>query len=103
MNFTNEQRERIWRRYFGTSYSVIDAFGRQMSFDNFQADHIWPQSKGGSSVVENGIPLSALSNEEKSDGIKGVINGKSFQVFNAGVSERNVGTLKVNGYTVSKL
>lgn len=101
MAFDKNQRERIWVRYNGSSYSATDVFGRSMNFDNFEADHIWPESHGGSSTVENGIPLASLSNQEKADDTEGYVNGRSFRVT-AKKRNPNVGNLYVNGRLVSK-
>lgn len=102
MAFTEEQRMKIWNRYHAGNDYAMDVYGRSMSRYNFEADHIWPEAHGGSSVVENGIPVSSKSNEEKSDYTKGYVNGASFIVYNANFAGLNVGELHVNGYKVSK-
>lgn len=94
-DFTESQRNTIWTKYFGSSQSGIDAFGRNMSKSNFECDHILPKSKNGPTNVGNGQPLSSLSNEEKSDKLSGTINGKKFEVT-------GVGKMKVNGKLVTK-
>ncbi|TCG12111.1 HNH endonuclease domain-containing protein [Mycoplasma todarodis] len=100
MSFNREQRIKIWKRYFPYSNSAVDVFGRNMNINNFQADHIWPEAEGGRNVIENGIPLSALSNQEKNDEVKGIVNGKSFSVrwdkVNKGIGMLYIGENKVS-------
>ncbi len=79
-NFSDSQREEIWRKYFGESLTGIDAFGRLVSKENFECDHIFPRAKGGKTIIENGIPLAPISNEQKANNLSGFINGKSFKV-----------------------
>ena len=95
-NFDASQRKTIWNKYHGTNGSAIDAFGRNMTVGNFEADHIWPSSEGGKTVIENGIPLASLSNEEKSDNFSGIVNGKSFEIKTRQQASK-IGILYVNG------
>ncbi len=79
-DFTSSQRDTIWRKYCGNNNEAFDAFGIRMTKSNFECDHIWPKSRGGSTTVKNGQPLSSRSNQEKSDNISGYVNRKSFKV-----------------------
>ncbi len=99
-DFDTSQKNTIWNNYFGSSNNATDVFGRNMSRNNFDADHIFPSSKGGSTKVSNGIPLAALSNQEKSDDLSGRVNGISFKV--EGPLTGAIGKLYVNGRLVSK-
>lgn len=99
MAFEKSQRETIWRNYFGSAYSATDCFGRYMTFNDFEADHIWPESKGGKNTISNGQPLSSQSNQEKADNYEGIINGRRFEVK---YSVQGVGIMYVNGIRVSK-
>lgn len=94
-DFTESQRNTIWTKYFGNSQNGIDSFGRSVSKSNFECDHIWPKSKNGPTNVNNGQPLNSLSNEEKSDKLSGIVNGKRFEVT-------GVGKMTVNGKLVTK-
>ncbi len=94
-DFSQSQRETIWRKYNGYNNTAIDPFGMRMTIHDFECDHIWPKSLGGLTIVENGQPLSAYSNKEKSDNTYGVINGKKFEV------NRN-SVMYVNGVKVTK-
>ena len=87
-DFSDSQRNTIWRNFFGVATSGTDAFGRTVYFSNFQADHIWPYSNGGKTVVENGMPLSPLSNDEKSDDMSGFVNNVRFHV--QGINSRGI-------------
>ena len=97
-NFTNKDKEEIWNKYFDRKTKQKDVFGRPVSFSNAEFDHICPYDKGGKTVVENGIPLAPLSNEEKSDNTQGKVNNKSFKVTHS----KGIGILKVNNIKVSK-
>lgn len=41
--------------------------GKVYAFEEMQADHIIPWSKGGRTILENGQMLSEKANREKSD------------------------------------
>ncbi len=97
-DFSESQRNTIWRKYFGGTSSGTDVFGRLVSKGNFECDHVYPKSKGGKTTVENGMPLAPKSNEQKSDDLRGVVNGKSFRV-EGGITK---GILYVNGIKKSK-
>ncbi len=98
-NFNPSQRNTIWEKYYKKRYAAIDIFGRPMTKDNFEVDHILPAAKEGKTIVENGIPLTALSNEEKSDKCSGIINGHSFEVKE---NSSGIGQLIVDGNIISK-
>ena len=102
-NFDSNQRTKIWTKYYGTRYAVNDVFGKPMNRDNFEADHIYPQSKGGRTMVENGIPLSSFSNSKKADDFRGNVNGNTFEVKHYADRPKFVGSLYVNGIKVSKI
>lgn len=94
-DFSPSQRNTIWEKYMGNKTSGFDSFGRNMSINNFECDHIWPKSRGGATNVKNGQPLASLSNEEKSDNISGYVNGKIFEVTRDSI-------MYVNGKIVTK-
>lgn len=75
-DFSDSQRETIWNKYFNGT-SGTDAFGRSVNKSDFECDHVYPKALGGKTVVENGMPLNPKSNEEKSDDLKGIVNGKN--------------------------
>ncbi len=60
----------------------IDVFGNRCLF--FVKDHIYPKSKGGSNWKENEQLLCPLSNQEKSDKMRGSINGLRFSIEHVG-------------------
>ncbi len=96
--FSNDQKIKIWKKYFSSSTNQTDVFGRSVSFRTAEFDHILPFDKGGKTKVENGIPLAPKSNEEKSDKTSGIVNRKNFKVRNY----NGIGVLTVNGKKVSK-
>jgi len=96
--FTEAQKRKIWKKYFGDSLSGHDVFGRAVNFKSAQFDHTFPYALGGKTVVKNGMPLAPNSNEEKYDDTKGKINGRTFRVVN----NNGIGTLYVNNIKVSK-
>ena len=96
--FSFSQKEIIWARYFGNDLSGPDAFGRVVSKGNYICVHIYPETLGGQTTVENGIALCPLSAEEKQQNTDGVINGKSYEV--KGTPERS--RLYVDGEIKSK-
>ncbi len=73
-----------------------------MTFDNFECDHIYPKSLGGKTNIDNGMPLSKKSNEEKSDDKKGKINEKKFEVKEKSPKGSKIGKLYVDGKIKSK-
>ncbi len=79
-DFNNLQKIEIWKRYFGENNEGEDAFGRLININNFECDHIYPQSKGGETTIENVMPLSVESNREKGEKLNGTINGKNFKI-----------------------
>jgi len=91
--FSKEQKNKIWKKYFGNKKTANDVFGRKVSFNNAQFDHTYPYALGGKTIIKNGMPLAPESNEEKYDDLKGMINGKSFRVEH----KNGIGTLYVNG------
>ncbi|BDV03775.1 MAG: hypothetical protein HPPSJP_4960 [Candidatus Hepatoplasma scabrum] len=90
-NFKKSQRNTIWKENYGNSNSGIDLFGRNITEDNFEVDHIFPKSKGGKTIIKNAQPLHPLSNWEKADNLSGYVNGKKFKIKN----KRN-GKIKIN-------
>ncbi len=79
-DFNDVQRIEIWKRYFGEDNEGKDVFGRPVNINNFECDHIYPQSKGGETTIENGMPLSSESNSEKAEKLSGRVNGKIFKI-----------------------
>jgi len=97
-NFSEKQKERIWNKYFTSRTNQTDVFGRRVSFNTAEFDHILPFDKGGKTVIQNGIPLAPKSNEEKSDKTSGTVNGKYFNVYYS----NGIWVLYVNNRKVSK-
>ena len=97
----NKNQNLIWKKYFNNKKKAIDAYGREINKNNFVLDHIWPKSKGGKDVIENLIPISHLSNEEKSNNTSGLVNGKNFIVEETKTNSC-IGILFVNEKKMSK-
>lgn len=66
--FTHEQRLAIFRRNKGCCQLKIRCGGEKCEWDNWQADHITPWSKGGPTTVENGQLACAACNAAKGNG-----------------------------------
>lgn len=98
-NFSLLQREQIWKKYFGNNLEGFDVFGRYVNIFSFECDHIYPKSRGGQTNIINGIPLSKKSNEEKSNNLRGIINGNYFEVK---PQKENYGRLYINNHLLSK-
>lgn len=64
-NFTHEQRLAIFRRDKGICQLNIKCDGKKCDWDNWEADHIVPWSKGGKTVVSNGQVACPECNEAK--------------------------------------
>lgn len=62
-NFDEAQRQVIFRRDKG----ICKVCGRQCEWNDWEADHIIPWSKGGKTEVENGQVLCPSCNSKKSD------------------------------------
>ena len=62
-NFTPDQRAVIYRLGGG----VCAKCGKPVSEEDFEADHIFPWSKGGKTQIENGQILCSDCNKEKSN------------------------------------
>lgn len=60
--FTDAQRERLWLRDAGCCFYCGRAAGA-----DWQADHVLPHSRGGQTVLENGVVACAACNNAKSD------------------------------------
>lgn len=97
----NKNQNLIWKRYFKNKEKGMDAYGREINKNNFVVDHIWPKSKGGKDNIENLIPISQLSNEEKSNNTSGIVNGKNFIVEETQTNSC-IGTLFVEKEKMSK-
>lgn len=61
--FDEAQRQVIFRKYSG----ICQVCGKACEWNNWEADHITPWSKGGKTVVENGQVLCPTCNSQKSD------------------------------------
>lgn len=59
--FDEVQRRVIYRKHNG----ICQICGKKCEWDNYQADHIIPWSKGGMTIVENGQVLCSKCNQEK--------------------------------------
>lgn len=62
-NFDEAQRQVIFRRDKG----ICRVCGRQCDWNDWEADHILPWSKGGKTEIENGQVLCSSCNSKKSD------------------------------------
>ena len=63
--FAQEQRLAIYRRDGGFCQLKIKCTGEKCEWDNWQADHRTPWSKGGRTTVENGIVACPACNASK--------------------------------------
>ena len=63
--FAHEQRLAIYRRDGGRCQLKIKCKGEKCEWDNWQADHKLPWSKGGKTTVENGIVSCPACNAAK--------------------------------------
>ncbi len=71
--FNEGQRIAIYRRDKGLCQECLSEGKNEkeskVSWDNYQADHIFPHSKGGATLIENGQVLCTHHNQKKSDKI----------------------------------
>ena len=65
--FTDEQRIIIWRRDKETCQLKIKCNGKKCDWENWEADHIIPWSKGGKTTIENGQVACPECNKAKSN------------------------------------
>jgi len=65
--FSHEQRLAIYRKNNGFCQVKIKCDGIKCDWDNWQADHIIPWSKGGKTTVENGQVACPACNASKGD------------------------------------
>ena len=61
--FTRDERIVIWRRDNGTCQSP--ECGKQIAFNEMEADHIIPHSRGGQTTIDNGRALCRQCNARK--------------------------------------
>ncbi len=66
--FTKEQRMAIYRRDHGMCQVKLKCVGVKCEWEQWQADHIIPWSKGGKTTVANGQVACVACNATKSDG-----------------------------------
>ncbi|MBN4084642.1 MULTISPECIES: HNH endonuclease domain-containing protein [unclassified Mycoplasma] len=65
---SQEQRNKIWRNYFGTKNEGVDFAGRKITKDgDWTEEHIMPSSIKRDNSYENVIPSHRKSNENKAD------------------------------------
>jgi len=65
--FTQEQRMAIYRRDKGYCQLKLLCNGEKCNWENWQADHIIPWSRGGKTTVDNGQVACPQCNREKSN------------------------------------
>lgn len=65
--FSNEQRLAIYRKDKGLCQLKLKCKGKKCNWDNWDADHIIPWSKGGKTTVENGQVACPSCNRAKND------------------------------------
>lgn len=65
--FTHEQRIAIFRRDSGKCQLKLKCDGVKCDWENWEADHIIPWSKGGKTIVENGQVACPSCNSAKRD------------------------------------
>lgn len=63
--FTREQRLAIYRKNRGICQLKIKCDGNKCEWDNWEADHIIPWSKGGKTIVDNGQVSCPACNSSK--------------------------------------
>ncbi len=63
--FAHEQRLAIYRKNRGICQLKITCKGKKCEWDNWEADHIKPWSKGGKTIVENGQVSCPACNRSK--------------------------------------
>lgn len=64
-NFDESQRQVIYRKDKG----VCQICGKECDWNDWEADHIVPWSKGGKTEIENGQVLCPTCNSKKSDNL----------------------------------
>lgn len=99
MKFSEDDIRRAWRNYFGDADMGIDVFGRVVYRSKYEVDHIWPVAHGGINDLWNALPMSPISNMEKGDFLKGVVNGHQFEVQMSGVT--GMGVIRVDGKLIN--
>ena len=117
--YSKEAYERVWDNCFPTRDNQIDAFDREICFDQYgqkteqgwEIDHIWPlnpkkdedneEDKNpipGANTFRNVQPLHFKSNEEKSNLLHGEVNKQKFIVSAIGdFNNRKEGIMRVKG------
>lgn len=63
--FTNDQKMAVYRRDGGRCKLKLKCDGAKLSWDNWHCDHVVPWSKGGRTVVENGVASCVSCNTAK--------------------------------------
>lgn len=67
--FTHEQRMAIWRRDGGVCQVKLKCDGDKCDWENWDADHIVPWSRGGKTTVANGQVACQPCNAAKGDSV----------------------------------
>lgn len=75
--FTHVQRLAIYRRDRGHCQLKLKCHGVKCDWDNWQADHNFPWSKGGKTTVDNGIVSCPVCNASKGSQSNLITSGKA--------------------------
>ena len=98
--FSNSTKEAIDKTY--SHYQSQDCFGYEYKKDNPKVyDHVYPLSKNGCNESYNGLPMSKIANEQKSDNLYGRINEHNFRVIKKELNGKILGVLEIDGEPIT--